>query len=116
MKVRAIAIDETRYYNGLPADVIAIRRCYAYDPESVTYCCEIRPSYDLRYLYTSVECSPHTSDERRYELDELYAYLPGHEDMYMHASAVDRMASVDGGEFDSMEDALEDLRGNWRVG
>jgi len=115
MKTRALALDVTRYYHNLPPEVKAIRECYVYDPESCTHLCELTPSYHLVYLYTSLECTSDTSDERREELECKYCYQEP-EDTYMHVRDVQKMTSVDTGEFDDMESAREFLCGNWRVG
>jgi hypothetical protein len=77
MKVNVISRNETYYYNIKEEDkphIQEIRSVYAYDPESATYCCEITPSYDMRYLYTYIVGADEMSDEKREDLTERYCF------------------------------------------
>lgn len=121
MKINAISLNHTRYYNVKNEDkryIKEIRSTYIYDPESGTYLCELTPSYDLRFLHTFIVWDGDPSEETRAELDETYCYTDN-EDVYMHVSDVRNFAkrnpanAKECGEFDDTEEAREYLNGNW---
>lgn len=115
MKVNAISLNETQYYQIASQDkqfIKEIRSTYCYDPESGTYLCELTPSYDLRYLHTYIVWNDDPSDDKRDELDQKYCYEGG-EDIYMHVSSVRSLPFKRCGEFDDINEACEYLQGNW---
>ena len=117
MKVNAISLNETQYYNIKDEDkpyIKEIRSTYVYNPESCTHLCELTPSYDLRYLHTYIIWDNEPNDDMRDELDGRYCYEYG-EDTYMHCYAVERLTcpKKECGEFEDMESACEYLQGNW---
>lgn len=86
----AVARDVTSDYSIAEEDKPKIKRIldvFYYDANTYTYCCELAPSYHLRYLYTTIETDLDTLDEDRDRLDEEYCHEPT-EDIYMHASDV----------------------------
>lgn len=117
IKVNALALNHTKYYNIREEDqpyIKEIHSAYAYEPESGTYLCELTPSYHLQYLYTYIVWANEPSEERRGELDERYCY-EDNDDIYMHCSDVRKLTSKECGEFEDMEEACETLRCNWPI-
>jgi hypothetical protein len=93
---RAIAFDETRYWNLREEDrpyVARILGVYFYDAREYTYCCELTPSYYLRFLGHEVVTTDDANDDDREALWERYASEPG-EDCYMHVRDVTALPSV----------------------
>lgn len=114
IRVSAVSTNDTEHYNIRPEDrqfISEIRTVYAFTPDSVTHCCEITPSYDLRYLYTFIVYQGEPDDNVRDVLDGRYCYEPT-DDMYMWCSAVDRMTPKTCGEFEDLDEACEYLRSN----
>lgn len=126
MKVNAVSLNQTRYYNIREEDktyIKEIRSTYAYDPECGVHLCELVPSYELRYLHTYIVFTDELekvklSDNLRDELDMRYCHEDS-EDTYMHVADVRQFAKYhttqhkECGEFDSIEEACEHLNGNW---
>lgn len=115
MKINAIAVNDTQFCTIAEEDrpyVKAVLTVYFYTPEERTHCCEITPSYDLRYLYTTLDLDLDTPEEKREELYEKWCTEPG-EDTYMHCSRVEKMSDLkECGDFDDMDEAREYLQGN----
>jgi len=94
----AAQFNETRGWN-LPVEyrpyVERIMGVYFYDATERTYCCEITPSYCLRFLYNYVVFTSDTPDDVREELSERFSNDFAHdgEDLYMHCRAVDGIPS-----------------------
>ena len=121
IKVNAISLNETRWYNLKDEDkpyIKEIRATYAYNPNEGVHLCELTPSYDLRYLHTHIvftELGMLLDDLRRDLLDERYCH-EGNEDTYMHCHVVRDLKNPppkECGEFEDMEEACEYLNGNW---
>ncbi len=114
MKVVAVALDDTQQYFRLPPEIVSVHTVYAYTPDKCTHLCELTPSYDLRFLYSYIVCTDDTPDERRGELTEEFCMSGADEDTYMHCGSVERLTTrKDCGEFETLEEALEHLQGNW---
>lgn len=114
MNVKVISVNDTQHYNIQPndrADVKEVRTVYAYTPETGTYLCELRPSYELHYLYTYLVTADHVEADRADELDTQYCYEGG-EDTYMLCCSAAFKTAKECGEFDDMEAAREYLQGN----
>lgn len=137
---REFSIDVTDSYSidvEDRADIVKILHVFLYDAGRVVHCCELTPSYDCRYLYTSIHFADHlygVDDTRRGELEEKYAYEQV-DDCYYHCCDLDRRADVvpladreyaddgdDASEWDNrdgydevLEDVLEYAQGNWIV-
>lgn len=115
MKVNAVSINDTKYFNFKEEDksfIKEIRSVYMYNPESSTHCAEITPSHYLEYLYTYLICDIDTPDNVQDELDERYCHENG-EDIYMHCADVRKLPNIkECGEFETMEEAREYLCGN----
>lgn len=114
MNVRAISLDETRYFNLREEDkrwIVSIHSVYAYDPESGVHLCELAPSHELRYLYTFIRYADDVSEDKRAELDERYCY-EGSEDIYVHVAEIRQRETKDCGSFEDWDEATEYLRGN----
>lgn len=121
MKVNAVSLNHTRYYNIKDGDkpyIKEIRTTYAYDPELGVHLCELIPSHELRVLYTYIVWEGEPSDSKREELEERYCH-EDNDDTYMHVSDVRQFVkdnptqAKECGEFDDMESAYEYLNGNW---
>jgi len=122
MKVNAISRNETSYFNIKEEDkpyIKEIRSTYCYDPELGVHLCELTPSHELRFLHTYIVCEGEPSEDKRAELEERYCH-EGSEDIYMHVSDVRQFAKdhseyhkVYTCEYDDMEEACEQLNGNW---
>ena len=112
MRFKYIKVDETKYWKpefvatwGKDGKIIVT---YIYDSETRTHCCELTPSFEMRYAGFELDV-PNISDEDREKIDEeIMSY--GGEDYYHHCYKVNgKDCSV---EFESIEDALEHFQGN----
>jgi len=121
IKVNAISLNHTRYYNIRNEDksyIKEIRSVYAYDPELGVHLCELTPSHELRILHTYIVWDSEPSESKRDELEERYCH-EDHEDTYWHVSDVRQFVKdhpehhKECGEFEDMEAACEYLNGNW---
>lgn len=122
MKVNAISLNETRYFNFKDEDkpyIKEVRSTYAYNPESCTHLCELTPSYELRFLHTYIIWVGDPPSDVQEELVTRYCY-EGSEDTYMHCADVRQFAKdhpechkVYACEYEDIEEACEQLNGNW---
>lgn len=88
MSFKVVVLDETRYVRDeFKEKAGKLFGVYAYDASSVTHCCELTPSRDLRFLYYTTE--NHLSDDDH----EIVLEMEG-EDFYMWASDVDKLPHV----------------------
>ena len=97
---RAILLDESADWN---ADFVngSVYGVYAYDPNQMTHCCELTPSYNM-------ECVGNVG-----ERDPDWDFQEMSEDCYMHCRLVDSFPHVkSGGGYESLEDWIEYLRCN----
>lgn len=118
MKINAISVNDTAYF-AIRAEHVPlireIRTVYIYEPETGTYLCEMTPSHELRYLYTYLVPHDDVDSELADSLDSEYCHEPN-EDTYMHCWLVASMnnpPAMPCGEYDSIEDAIEDLQSNY---
>jgi len=114
MKVKAITVNDTAHYTIKPedrADIQSIHTVYVYDCGVRVHCCELLPSYELRYLYTYIAYSADVGDERLDELESRYCHEGG-DDTYMHCRTRIFDTAKDCGEFETMEEAIVHLQGN----
>jgi hypothetical protein len=97
LDVRAAALDITEYVvfdDNEKYYIDKVYLVYMYDKNTVTYCCELRPSYDLRFVYVTavLTAAGHALDaekkEALYEKFEDTADLQD-ADTYMHCSGLD---------------------------
>lgn len=92
-KIIAVAMDHTMYMTDvLRSEVKGVRGIYLYDETSRTFCCEITPSFFLRWVDVALEYADDISDKRK---DELYdefreSYAANDPDIYMHVRDVER--------------------------
>lgn len=117
IKVNVVSLEETSYFTPREEDrsfIRAIHSVYAYNPEEETHCCELTPSYDLRFLYSYIVGTEKMTDDMRDLLSERYC-LEGGVDMYMWCSRVQKLQPKECGEFEDMDEAVEYLRGNWPI-
>jgi hypothetical protein len=125
MKVNAVSLNQTRYFNIRDEDkpyIKEIRATYCYDPELGVHLCELTPSHELRYLHTYIVWEDDDildHDDLRDSLEERYCH-EGDDDTYMHVSDVRQFAKdhpeyhkVYDCEYESIEEACEQLNGNW---
>lgn len=115
MKVSAVRLNETIYFFPAKEDkpyIKAFYSVYAFAPETCVHLCELTPSYELRYLYSYIEGTEKMTDDMRDYLDEKYCHQDI-DDIYRHCRVVDKLNTKECGEFETMEDAVEYLQGNW---
>lgn len=118
---QSIYLDETRYWNLADADKPLIEKMigvYVYDRNSVTYCCEVTPSYAMIHLYNSawvgVDCTD--EDRKRIHSDYVDAAMGSDDDVrYMHARDVDRIPDSQRKSYGELSDADADDRGEAEV-
>lgn len=111
-----VGFDHTKHFRIQEEDKPYIEKivgAYFFDRNSYTYCCEITPSYDMRFLHHSVHFrDADTPDEIKDRIHERYEYEYA-EDCYMHVRDVKDLKSVAYGEVD--EDTTEDdVREYWQ--
>jgi hypothetical protein len=115
IKVNAVALNETSYYNIKSEDKPYIEKIcgvYAYNSEEYTYCCELTPSYHLRYLYSYLVASREIDRYLYDALHDKYCFEGG-DDMYLHCRSVKTNSTVkECGEYEDMDAACEHLQGN----
>jgi|1_EtaG_2_1085319.scaffolds.fasta_scaffold69178_2 SepF-like predicted cell division protein (DUF552 family) len=88
----------------------SIRSLYVYDPSEVTHLCEIAPSFYLMW----VDVSTIRADDREdgtIDIIEQCAHGAA-EDVYMHVSDVLKLPNEDLGEYDDIDEAIEEIRAN----
>ncbi len=119
-----VAIDETLDWNQ-PALVEqaggTLFTLYAFNPQEVTHCCELTPSY--RLVPFDVVPSVYPEGEKEWELmyDTLQDGLNhGCEAGYFHCSRIDNLPDLfkhteEFDETETLDDALEHFRGNGTV-
>lgn len=122
VKVNALSRNETSYFNIKEGDrpyIKEIRSTYIYEPEVGVHLCELTPSHELHYLHTYIIYTDEVSDDLRDELESRYCHEGG-EDIYMHVSDVRQFAKdhpeyhkVYTCEYESIDEAREQLNGNW---
>lgn len=135
VKINLIALDETEYYNIAEEDRPHIKKIlgvYMYQPDVRTHCCELTPSYWLEPLYTTIVFADHVYGEGPDDsieallilqdlidsLDNKYAHEPM-EGCYVHCRVIQarpfNSEHIEGGEFESEEEAREYYQGNCPV-
>lgn len=92
-----VKIDETKYWDKESAarkfgkKLIAT---YAYDKNSVTYCCSLTPSYWMVYLGTEAQYDEELTDEQRELIyDNILEAETEDQCNYFYCFSVDRMES-----------------------
>lgn len=114
MRFKYIKVDETKYWKpefvatwGEGGKIIVT---YIYDSETHTHCCELTPSYEMRYAGFDLDL-PNLSDEDREKIDEeVIGNMRYDSDHYRHCHRVSgKDCSID---FESIEEALEHFQGN----
>ena len=89
---------------------------FVYDASETTHLCELTPSYDLRYCYTTVELNgehtPLISDDEIDTMCKEYEY-PCDDDMdiYLHCTDADKLPNV-ALEVDDLDGAIDDAMAN----
>lgn len=87
---------------------------YAYDPTEKTHCCDIRPSYYLRYLGSDIEhnCSAFLKEDFDNEFQEAEMH-GGDSDHYMYCAAVDSMSpEIVNADVETLDDVIEEFHCN----
>lgn len=90
-----VGFDETYAWNLAPEDkpwIKEIRGVYLFDRNEVTHCCEVTPSYFMRFCYHAFVLVDAATDEVSERIHEEYGTEP-QDDCYMHCSEVDRFVS-----------------------
>ena len=94
--------------------ITKVTAVYAYDPTERTHCCEIRPSYFMRYLGSDIEhnCSALLLEDLDEEFREAEARA-GDSDCYMHCSVVDGMSpEIVNADVETLDDVIEEFHSN----
>lgn len=91
-----VAIDETAHWNLDDEDRPYIEKMmglYIYDRNEHTYCCELTPSYYLRFIGGSIWYTDAVTDEIKDRISDKYAdSLYSGDDCYMWVAHVEAMA------------------------
>lgn len=92
-KIIALKMNETRLFTGLDSRVSVLWSVYLYDETARTFCCEITPSFFLRWVDVSLEFAGEIEDVER---DGIYdhireVYTRNDNDCYMHISTVEKL-------------------------
>lgn len=117
-----IKIDETKYWArnflewiGPDTKMIAT---YVFDRNSVTYCCELTPSYCLHLVGTNFETSRELSDIERESIEEkiMIGDMENDDIEYHHCSSITKSnvikQFVDCDDDVTIDDVREYLQGN----
>lgn len=116
-----VKIDETKFWNeklvrelGPGAKLIAT---YVFNAAEVTHCCELTPSYDLRYAGTEIQPGRKLSDEEWEHYDEVVreGEHQCENDHYRHCSAVKDARPIPGPstvDYETLDDVIEDFQAN----
>lgn len=93
-----VALDETHHYEIQDDDkphIAAILGVYVFDARSVTFCCELTPSFWLVHLYDQVRLTPEAedvlTDDQRDDIYQRYEQEGG-EDCYVHCYDIESIA------------------------
>ena len=93
----AVRINETKHWSDdIKAQVKAIHAHYVFDENTVTHCCEITPSYWLRWVGFDIETEdPHA--EISEELHDAVAegFHSAENSGYYHCRTIDKIADDD---------------------
>ncbi|HEC72599.1 MAG: hypothetical protein ACTSW7_00595 [Candidatus Thorarchaeota archaeon] len=114
---KAVKIDETRHWNEKFREKFGITEMvgvYVFNPNEATHCCELTPSYELLFVHTQSDWDIELNEDEREEMyDGINDSDTDQDSIYMHCSSVDRMETVDIGEFEDEYEAIEYCHGNW---
>lgn len=119
-KFKQVKIDETKHWNKdflKKNNLKKMLGVYVYNSDEVTHCCELTPSYFLNFVHTDYEFEiyPDDNDIREsincaiIEIDLIREF-----EIYMHCRDIDKLDSINLGEFDNIDEAVEDANANWR--
>jgi hypothetical protein len=94
---RYVKIDETKYWgDNSPAKLLGKKlvATYAYNKNSVTYCCSLTPSYWMLYLGTEAQYDEELTEEQRELIDDNIREAESEDQCnYYDCSCVDKMES-----------------------
>lgn len=115
---KAVKINETTHWNEKFRETYGITKMlgvYVFDPNECTHCCELTPSYEFNFIHTQVDWSKELNEEEKEEMEDqiLESDCQTESIIYMHCSSINRMKTIEIGEFDTIEDAVEYFQGNW---
>ena len=116
-KFKFIRKDETELWDEAfrkRFSITKVTATYVYDPTEKIHCCDIRPSYFLRYLGSDMEnnCSAILKDDFDEEAFEA-EMLGGDADHYMYCAAVDSMSpEIVKGDIETIDEAIEEFHCN----
>ena len=91
-----VAFDDTRYFDIEEEDkpyIEKILTVYFFDSNEYTYCCELTPSYYLRFLNHVAYCNSDIPEDVRDRINERYELIQC-EDAYMYVSVVSRKETI----------------------
>jgi len=94
-KFMAVRLDETQHWSDeIKSQVKAIYAHYLFDENQVTHCCEVTPSYWLRWVGFDIETEDPKAElpDVLYETIEHEFYAQGQENSgYYHCHVIDRI-------------------------
>lgn len=112
--IKAVSFDDTKYYDIPVEDMVHIEKIvstYLYRDDECVRLCEITPSFELRWLNTDIWFKSEISDIKKNDLCEKYE-IHHDEDIYMHVREIEARPTVECGEYETWEEAMENLQGN----
>ena len=110
MKCILVAIDETEDWLDEITDFTGrIYTQYVFNPDEVTHCCEVTPSYYLQPVRYQTEVAVAEN-----AMDDIEAALCESPALYVHCHKIDAMPADQKleKEFDDLDDALDYWQGN----
>lgn len=114
MKFRVLLLDETENWQE---DIVKaaggqILGVYLYNPNSVTHCCELTPSFDLIFMNSVPLEYPEDETARDVlQMDLLEGNAQCESDIYMHCHDVDKLPHIRRGQFKVGTYPLRHLKG-----
>jgi hypothetical protein len=97
MKIKIVLLDETEYWRK---DIVSAAKkifgVYYFDPNSVTHCCELTPSYELHFLQSVPQLLPDTTDLKEELFDNIEEGDWNGRDAvsYFHCSNIDKLPEL----------------------
>ena len=117
MNVQFVKIDETNLWNEefrSKYKITKVMATYVFNPEEEVNCCEVTPSYDMRFCGSEPECGDLDDDEHQDMAEEVFTADAENEVWrYMHCSFIQKLNPQDAnGDFESLDEAAEEWQCN----
>jgi len=120
MNFKQVKINETQHWNKEFLKRHNLKKMlgvYVFNSNEATHCCELTPSYCLYFIRTEYEFEVYPEDDIREDIDLEIIESDNNMDqtIYMHCRNVDKISDIiDLGEFDNIDEAIEEANANWR--